>query len=94
MPDASANGTHGESTSKVTENYPWANESFMSVEVPAIDSRHLPWVASVVSVGHDQELTSADEQRAWNVLQLSENLGAGSGPAKKNEHVTPERGII
>lgn len=54
-----------------------------SAEVPAVDSHHSPWVASMVSVGHDQELTSADEQRAWNVLQLSENLGAGSGPAKK-----------
>lgn len=65
-----------------------------SAEVPVVGSHHSPWVASMVSVGHDQELTSADEQRAWNVLQLSENLGAGSGPAKKNEHVTSERGII
>lgn len=94
MPDASANGTHGESTAKVTENYPWANGGFISTEVLAVDSHNSPWVAGVVSVGHDQELTSADEQRAWNVLQLSENLGAGSGPAKKKEHVTTERGII
>lgn len=77
---------------RITHGLMWG---FISTEVLAVDSHNSPWVAGVVSVGHDQELTSADEQRAWNVLQLSENLGASSGPAKKKEHVTTsERGII